>query len=89
MELASLHKTPTCEYDAYRKIIGCADMLLAAYDPAKARGNARRIETEVFRSRGRISPLFLSNQRQLLLPRQALVRRRCHIAIALHDAGVT
>ena len=40
MEAASLHKTPTCEYDAYRKIIDYADMVLAAYDPATARGDA-------------------------------------------------
>ena len=40
MEAASLHKTPTCEYDAYRKIIDYADMVLAVYDPATARGDA-------------------------------------------------
>ena len=40
MELASHRKTPTCEYDAYRKIIGYADMVLAVYNPATARGDA-------------------------------------------------
>ena len=40
MEAASLHKTPTCKYDAYRKIIDYADMVLAAYDPTIARGDA-------------------------------------------------
>ena len=40
MELASHRKTPECEYDAYRKIIDHADMVLAAYDPATARGDA-------------------------------------------------
>ena len=40
MEAASLHKTPTCEYDAYRKIIDYADMVLAVYNPATAKGDA-------------------------------------------------
>ena len=40
MELASHHKTPECEYNAYRKIIDYADMVLAVYDPATARGDA-------------------------------------------------
>ena len=40
MEAASLHKTPDCEYDAYRKIIDYADIVLAIYDPATARGDA-------------------------------------------------
>ena len=40
MDAASLHKTSTCEYDAYRKIIDYADMVLAVYDPATARGDA-------------------------------------------------
>ena len=40
MEAASLHRTPDCEYDAYRKIIDYADMVLAVYDPATARGDA-------------------------------------------------
>ena len=40
MEAASLHKTPFCEYDAYCKIIDYADMVLVAYDPATARGDA-------------------------------------------------
>ena len=40
MEVASLRKTPTCEYDAYCKIIDYADMVLAAYDSATARGDA-------------------------------------------------
>lgn len=40
MEAASLHKTPTCEFDAYRRIIDYADMALAAYDTRTARGDA-------------------------------------------------
>lgn len=40
MELASHRKTPTCELDAYRKIIDYADMVLAAYDSVTARGDA-------------------------------------------------
>ena len=40
MEAASLHKTPTCELDAYCKIIDYSGMVLAAYDPATARGDA-------------------------------------------------
>ena len=40
MEAASHRKTPDCEYDAYRKIIDYADMVLAVYDPATAHGNA-------------------------------------------------
>lgn len=40
MELASHHKTQDCEYDAYRKIIDYADMVLAVYDPVTARDDA-------------------------------------------------
>ena len=40
MEVASPHQTPTCEYDAYRKIIDYADTVLAVYDPAEARDAA-------------------------------------------------
>ena len=40
MEAASLHRTPECEYDAYRRIIDYADMVLSVYDPALARGDA-------------------------------------------------
>ena len=40
MEAASLHQTPTCEYDAYCKIIDYADTVLAVYDPAEARDAA-------------------------------------------------
>ncbi len=40
MEAASLRPTPECEYDAYRKIIDYSDMVLAACDPATARGDA-------------------------------------------------
>ena len=36
MEAASIHRTLECEYDAYRKIIDYADMVLAVYDPALA-----------------------------------------------------
>lgn len=51
MEAASLHKTPTCEYDAYRKIIDYADMVLAAYDPATARGDTVDRAMEYVRQR--------------------------------------
>ena len=40
MEAASLRKTPDCEFEAYCKIIDYADMVLAAYDPTTARGDA-------------------------------------------------
>ena len=40
MEAASLCKTSECEYDAYRRIIGYADMVLSVYDLALARGDA-------------------------------------------------
>jgi len=40
MELASHQQTPTCELEAYRKIIDYADMVLAVYDSATARGDA-------------------------------------------------
>ena len=40
MEAASLRQTPDCEYDACRKIIDYADMVLAACGPATARGDA-------------------------------------------------
>ena len=52
MEAASLHKTPTCEYDAYRKIIDYADMVLAAYDPDTARGDAVDTAMEYAKERG-------------------------------------
>ena len=51
MELASLHETPTCEYDAYRKIIDYANMVLAAYDPATACGDAVDAAMEYARER--------------------------------------
>ena len=40
MEVASLRRTPECEYAAYRKIFDYADMVLAVYDPATAQGDA-------------------------------------------------
>ena len=40
MEAASLHKTQDCEREAYRKIVDYADIVLAVYDPASARGDA-------------------------------------------------
>ncbi len=52
MEAASLRKTPECEYDAYRKIIDYADMVLAAYDPAMARGDAVDRAMEYAKERG-------------------------------------
>jgi len=52
MEAASLHKTPFCEYDAYCKIIDYADMVLVAYDPATARGDAVDRAMEYAKERG-------------------------------------
>ena len=52
MEAASLHRTPDCEYDAYRKIIDYADMVLAVYDPATARGDAVDRAMEYAKARG-------------------------------------
>ena len=40
MEAESLRKTPTCENEAYRKIVDYADIILAVYDPASARDDA-------------------------------------------------
>lgn len=51
MEAASLHKTPSCEYDAYRKIIDYADMVLAVYDQTTARGDAVDMSMEYVRER--------------------------------------
>lgn len=52
MEAASLRKTPECEYDAYCKIIDYADMVLAAYDPATAEGDAVDRAMEYAKERG-------------------------------------
>ena len=52
MELASHRQTPKCEYDAYRKIIDYADMILAAYDPTTARGDAVDRAMEYAKKRG-------------------------------------
>ena len=52
MEVASLHKTPTCEADAYRKIINYADMVLTVYDPATARGDTVDAAMDFVRKRG-------------------------------------
>ena len=52
MEAASLRRTPVCEYDAYRKIIDYADMVLAVYDPATARGDAVDRAMEYAKARG-------------------------------------
>ena len=52
MEAASLRRTPDCEYDAYRKIIDYADMVLAVYDPANARGDAVDRAMEYAQARG-------------------------------------
>ena len=52
MEAAKLHKTPECEYDAYRKIINYADMVLAVYDPALATGDAVDWAMEYAKERG-------------------------------------
>jgi len=40
MELARVHRTPDCEFDAYRRIIDCADMVLAVGDLHSAKGDA-------------------------------------------------
>ena len=52
MEAASPRRTPEREYDAYRKIIDYADMVLAAYDPATARGDAVDRAMEYAKERG-------------------------------------
>ena len=52
MEAASLRRTPDCECDAYRRIIDYADMVLAVYDPATARGDAVDRAMEYAKSRG-------------------------------------
>ncbi len=52
MELASHRRTPTCELDAYRKIIDYANMVLAVYDPATARGDAVDRAMEYVKERG-------------------------------------
>jgi len=52
MELASHRKTPECEYDAYRKIIDYADIILAAHDSATARGDAADRAMEYVKERG-------------------------------------
>ena len=52
MEAASLHRTPECEYEAYRKIIDYADMVLAAYDPTIVRGDAVDRAMEYTEDRG-------------------------------------
>ena len=40
MEAVSLHRTPDCEYEAYRRIIDYADAVLAVYDSTSVRGDA-------------------------------------------------
>ena len=40
METIGFHRTPECEFAAYQKIIDYADIVLAVYDPASARGDA-------------------------------------------------
>ena len=40
LDVASARKTPSCELEAYRKIIDYADIVLAVYDPESARGDA-------------------------------------------------
>ncbi len=52
MEAASPRRTPVCEYDAYRKIIDYADMVLAAYDPVTAHGDAVDWAMEYAKERG-------------------------------------
>ena len=52
MELASHRWTPECEYDAYRKIIDYADMVLAAYEPSTAKGDAVDRAMEYIRAKG-------------------------------------
>ena len=52
MEAASLRKTPSCELDAYRKIIDYANMVLAVYDPATAHEDAVDWAMEYVKERG-------------------------------------
>ena len=62
MEAASLHKTPTCELDAYCKIIDYADMVLAAYDPATVRGDAIDWAMEYAKERARSVALLPTDE---------------------------
>ena len=62
MEAASLRQTPDCEYDAYRKIIDYADMVLAAYDPATARGDAIDWAMEYAKERARSVALLPTDE---------------------------
>ena len=59
MEAASLHRTPECEYEAYRKIIDYADMVLAVYDPTSARGDVADAAME-YAKESALPVLFLS-----------------------------
>ncbi len=52
MEAVSLRRTPDCEYEAYRKIIGYADMVLAVYDPTTSRDDAVDAAMEYTAARG-------------------------------------
>ena len=52
MEAASLRRTPECEYDAYRKIVDYADMVLAVCDPATATDDAADRAMKYAASRG-------------------------------------
>lgn len=52
VEAASLRHESDCEYDAYRKIIDYADMVLAVYDLATARGDAVDRAMEYVKARG-------------------------------------
>ena len=62
MEAASLRQTPDCEYDAYRKIIDYSDMVLAAYDPATARGDAIDWTMEYAKERARSVALLPTDE---------------------------
>lgn len=62
MQLASHRKTPECEYDAYRKIIDYADMVLAVYDATTARGDAVDWAMEYAKERGLPMMLLQENE---------------------------
>ena len=59
MKAASLHRTPKCEYEAYRKIIDYADMVLAVYDPTSARSDVADAAME-YAKESALPVLFLS-----------------------------
>lgn len=53
MEAVSLRETPSCQYEAYKKVVDCADIVVAVYDPASVRNGAvdRAIRYAIERAR--------------------------------------